>query len=92
MKSLIKPVISEKTIGQTKMLKYTFEANPKSNKIEIAKEVKDLYKVDPIKINIIKHRGKLRRRGRITGHTKNKTFVIITVKKGQKIPGFEIKE
>lgn len=51
---LLRPRITEKSgdISQ-KLNGYTFEIAPKTSKKEVAKEIKNLYKVAPVKINII---------------------------------------
>ena len=64
---------------------YTFEVTDKANKKNIAKAVKELYKVTPVKVNITKlpskkvfSRGKV---GRKSGVKK----AIVYLKKGDKI-------
>jgi len=84
-KILIKPIITEKTTFLEKEGKYVFEVSPKANKTEIKKAIKEIYKVEPTKINIIKSKGKRIRYGRTTGRTKNWKKAIVTLKKGQKI-------
>ena len=81
-----KPRITEKSGLQTENLGvYTFEVTAKANKKNIAKAVGELYKVTPVKVNIINlpakkvfARGKL---GRKSGVKK----AIVYLKKGEKI-------
>lgn len=90
---LVKPLITEKSMSKTSQNKYIFEVNTSANKIEVLKEIKETYKVDPISVNIINVKGKVRLwHGRAAGKTKDWKKAIITLKKGQKIEGFEIKE
>lgn len=90
---LLRPIVTEKSMSGTSNNKYSFEVDPRTNKIEIKKAVKTAYKVDAIRINIINKDGKIKNyRGRGVGKTKNWKKAIITVKGGQKIAGFEIKE
>ena len=92
MRVLIKPIISEKTMGDVAFGKYTFKVAINSNKPEIAKAVKELYKVEPEKVHIIKVRAIeriLRGKKAKTGSYKK---AIITLKKGQKIADFDVKE
>jgi len=81
-----KPRITEKSGIQAEALGvYTFEVTDKANKKNIAKAVKELYKVTPVKVNItnlpakkVFSRGKV---GRKSGVKK----AIIYLKKGDKI-------
>ena len=94
MKQLVlRPIITEKSIGRVALRKYTFEVHPETNKIEVKKAIKDIYKVDAVKVNIINHKGKEKKyRGRISGKTKDWKMAAITLRKGQKIQEFEIKQ
>lgn len=82
---LIRPIITEKSTFLEKEGKYVFEVSPKANKIEIKKAIEEIYKVKPIKINIIKVKGKTVRYGRTSGRTKSWKKAIVTLKKGEKI-------
>lgn len=81
-----KPRITEKSGIQAELNStYTFEVSERANKKSIAKAVKEIYKVTPIKVNIINlpakivhSRGKL---GRKSGVKK----AIVSLKKGEKI-------
>jgi large subunit ribosomal protein L23 len=81
-----KPRITEKSGIQAEALGvYTFEVTDSANKKNIAKAVKELYKVTPVKINItnlpakkVFSRGKV---GRKSGVKK----AIVYLKKGDKI-------
>jgi len=82
---LIRPLITEKATNLSAIGKYLFEVAPKANKTDIKKAIKFLYKVNPIKVNIIKVRGKKVRYGKARGKTKNWKKAIVTLKKGEKI-------
>lgn len=82
---LIKPIITEKAMNLSASGKYVFEVAPKTNKTEIKKAIKLLYKVNPIKVNIIKVKGKKVQYGKARGRTKNWKKAIVTLKKGEKI-------
>lgn len=84
-KILIKPIITEKATELKTLNKYVFEVSPKTNKVEIKKAIQELYNVKPLKINIIKVKGKFVRYGKARGRTKNWRKAIITLKKGEKI-------
>jgi len=90
---IIKPLITEKSMSYANSNKYTFEVHPDANKIEILLSVKELYKVEPLYVQILNVKGKNKSfRGRAGGRTKDRKKAIVTVKKGQKIKGFEIAE
>jgi large subunit ribosomal protein L23 len=64
---------------------YTFEIDPRANKVEVRAAIKAAYKVDPVKVNIVKlpakmvfRRGKV---GRVTGVKK----ALVYMKPGDKI-------
>jgi large subunit ribosomal protein L23 len=81
-----KPRITEKSGLQAELLGvYTFEVTEKANKKNITKAIKELYKVTPVKVNIINlpakaifSRGK---NGRKAGIKK----AVVYLKKGDKI-------
>ena len=66
---IIRPIITEKSMSQFAMKKYTFEVAKSANKIEIAKAVEELFPVKVSKVNTMNVRGHLRRQGRSQGYT-----------------------
>jgi len=62
---------------------------PKTNKIEVAKAVKEIYGVKPVRVNMIKMAGKQARYGRISGRRKDWKKAIITLPSGQTIKIYE---
>lgn len=90
---VLKPIISEKSLGMVENDKYVFKVHLSANKPEITKEIENLYKVKVTGVNIIKVRGENRlSRGRYKIKTTDWKKAIITLKKGDKISGYEIKE
>ncbi|MCL5795241.1 MAG: 50S ribosomal protein L23 [Patescibacteria group bacterium] len=89
----LKPVISEKSMSNTASGKYIFKVSRNANKIEIANSIEKVYKVNVVSINTVNMRAK-QRRFRFCWHFDSAQWkkAIITLKKGQKIEGFEIKE
>lgn len=86
-----RPVVSEKSMGLTKLGLYTFETSLSMTKEAMAKLVKDKFKVDVVSIKSVKSPGKTKlqrnRRGYFkTAETKK---MIVQVKKGQRILLFE---
>jgi large subunit ribosomal protein L23 len=88
-KHLVRPIITEKASFLGMNNSYLFEVYPKSNKIEISKSIQKLYGVKPVKINIMKVRGKKVRYGRKFGNQKSWKKAIITLKQGDKIEIYE---
>ena len=82
---VIKPIISEKSIGGLQENKYTFKVAKDANKIEIAKAVETLFKgVKVAKVNTISVRGRLKRMGRTAGYTSDWKKAIVTLAEGSK--------
>ena len=82
---VVKPLITEKTAALLVENKYVFIVLATANKIEIRKFVEKRYGVKVDGVNIIKARGKKRRRGRITGMTKDRKKAIVTLSSGDSI-------
>ncbi|HEC30521.1 MAG TPA: 50S ribosomal protein L23 [Candidatus Yonathbacteria bacterium] len=82
---LIRPYITEKASIISEANAYTFEVNTSANKSEIAKAIKELYKVTPKKINIVyRPAKKVVSKGKV-GVKSRKKKAIIYLKKGDKI-------
>ena len=58
---ILKPVISEKTTELMGINKYVFRVSMKANKLMVAHAVKELFGVEPEKVNVMTVRGKNRR-------------------------------
>jgi len=86
---LVKPLISEKATFLSGENKYVFEVTINSTKKEVAQAVKDVYGVNPIKVNIIKVLGKARRYGKVSGRTKNRKKAIVTLSEGESLQLYE---
>ena len=59
-----RPVITEQSMAQTEMKRYTFEVAKDANKIEIAKAVEEIFGVKVAKVNTMNMYGKEKRVGR----------------------------
>ena len=59
-----RPIISEQSMEQTEMKRYTFEVAKTANKIEIAKAVEEIFGVKVAKVNTLNMQGKEKRTGR----------------------------
>ena len=81
---IIAPVITEKSMSGIEDKKYTFKVAKDANKIEIAKAVAELFKVDVAKVNTVNVRGKARRMGRYEGYTAAWKKAVVTLKADSK--------
>ena len=77
---IIKPIITEKTMGGMPNKKYTFKVAKDAGQIEVKKAVEEVFKVKVSKVNTLKIRGKFRRHGRYQGYTPSwkKAYVTLT--------------
>ena len=58
-----RPIITEQSMEQTEMKRYTFEVAKTANKIEIAKAVEQIFGVKVAKVNTLNVSGKAKRLG-----------------------------
>ena len=58
-----RPIITEQSMEQTEMKRYTFEVAKSANKIEIAKAVEEIFGVKVVKVNTLNMQGKEKRTG-----------------------------
>ena len=82
---LLRPVITERSMAETNVGRYTFAVDPEATKHDIASAVADAFKVDVISVNTIKVHGKTRRLGRRIGRKPDWKKAVVTVAAGQKI-------
>ncbi len=80
-----KPLVTEKATALDEAGKYVFIIDKHSSKNEIAKAVKNLYKVTVSKVNIINTAEKKKRYRNIVGFKTGVKKAIVTLKAGQKI-------
>ena len=55
-----RPIITEQSMADTEMKRYTFEVAKSANKIEIAKAVEQIFGVKVAKVNTLNMQGKLK--------------------------------
>ncbi|RLC37923.1 50S ribosomal protein L23 [candidate division Kazan bacterium] len=84
-----KPIISEKSISQGAVNKYTFQVAGGSTKPAIAKAIEKLFNVTVIKVNTVKLPGKPKQFKRIKSYRSNRHHAVVTLKAGDKITLFE---
>ena len=90
---ILRPVISEKSMDQSTVHKYTFAVADGANKMQIKSAVEELFKVTVTSVNVLttkrKEKSRNRRRGRQAGYTSPWKKAVVTIKAGDSIEFFE---
>ena len=90
---ILRPVISEKSMDQSTVNKYTFAVADEANKLQIKAAVEELFKVTVLSVNVLtskrKEKSRNRRRGRQVGYTSPWKKAVVTIKAGDSIEFFE---
>ena len=92
---IIEPVLSEKSniAREAECKKYTFKVDPRANKFEIMSAVKELFKVNPTRCNVMNVAGKPKfsrgKGGYTKGYTANWKKAVVTLSKGEVINAIE---
>ncbi|NMB42208.1 MAG: 50S ribosomal protein L23 [Firmicutes bacterium] len=76
---IIKPIVTEKSIGQMEDKKYSFVVNKKANKVAIKKAVEDIFDVRVKSVNTMLVKGKPRRVGMHRGYRPDWKKAIVTL-------------
>ena len=76
---IIRPVITEASMANIAMKKYTFQVLKSANKYEIAKAVEQLFGVDVAKVNTMNVNGKGKRMGQHFGYQPDWKKAIVTL-------------
>ncbi len=93
MKStLVRPVISEKTLNLASRGWYTFMVDKKADKGTIARVISDFYKVKVMDTRVISMHGKMRRVGKLMRASQKPDWkkAMVRLAQGQKIDAFEV--
>jgi large subunit ribosomal protein L23 len=78
---ILKPVITEKSMGEMAQKKYTFLVHPDANKTMIKEAVEKMFNgVKVEKVNTMNLDGKKRRRGMTVGKTAKRKKAIVQLK------------
>jgi large subunit ribosomal protein L23 len=81
---ILKPVITERSMDDAAMKKYTFKVAPDANKTQIKDAVEEIFGVDVKKVNVMNVKGKLKRMGRYVGRTASSKKAIVTLTENSK--------
>ncbi len=91
MGNIIKPLVTEKitTITEKMPNRFGFLVRPEANKLQIKKEIEDLYNVTVVAVNTMNYAGKRSSRytkaGLIRGQKRAYKKAIVTLKEGEVI-------
>ncbi len=81
---ILKPVITEASMAQAAQKKYTFRVADGATKVEIAKAVEELFKVEVKAVNTVSMKAKEKRMGVHVGKTSAWKKAIVTLTEGSK--------
>ena len=85
-----RPLVTEKsTLHRELHNKITIEVDPDANRVEIQKAIESIFKVKVDTVRTVNVKGKIKRRGRIFGKTKDRKKAIVTLMPGERIDFFE---
>jgi large subunit ribosomal protein L23 len=86
---LVRPLITEKNTLLMEQGKYIFEIDRSATKDQVKEAVETIFSVTVAKVHTVSVRGKMRRRGREFGYTKDWKKAIVTLVEGDRIELFE---
>lgn len=81
---IIKPVISETSMDNAQIKKYTFKVATNANKTEVKKAIEEIFEVQVEKVNIMNVRGKIKRMGKNVGKTAATKKAIVSLTENSK--------
>lgn len=85
-----RPIITEQSMSEGELKKYTFEVDRHANKIEIAKAVEEIFGVKVAKVNTMNYDGKKKRLRYVEGRRPNwKKAVVRLTEDSKAIEFFE---
>ena len=76
---ILKPVISETSMADAQVKKYTFKVAVDANKTEVKNAIEEIFDVEVKKVNIMNIKGKLKRMGGTAGYTAASKKAIVTL-------------
>ncbi len=85
---IIRPIITEKSMGIIADKKYTFEVNKNADKTMIKSAVEEIFDVKVKKVNTLNKRGKNKRQGMNVGRTKSWKKAVVTLTADSKTIAF----
>ena len=82
---VLKPVISEKSMEDAQVKKYTFKVAVDANKTEVKQAVEKMFDVKVESVNIMNVAPKTKRMGKYVGKTNKRRKAIVKLKEGSEI-------
>ena len=76
---ILKPVISEQSMEDAQVKKYTFKVATDANKTQVKLAVEEIFGVEVARVNIMNYDGKVKRMGRTVGRTAAYKKAIVTL-------------
>ncbi|MGL4485259.1 MAG: 50S ribosomal protein L23 [Anaerovoracaceae bacterium] len=76
---IIKPVLSERSMEEAQVRKYTFKVAVDANKTQIRLALEEIFGVEVEKVNLMNVKGKKKRMGRNEGMTSASKKAIVTL-------------
>lgn len=86
---IVRPLITEKNTILMESNQYSFEVLREASKPEIKRAIESIFSVTVTRVNTMNVRGKMRRRGREVGYTREWKKAIVTLAEGDRIEIFE---
>ncbi len=86
---LVRPVITERSMADSEMGKYTFVVDRRANKYQIRNAVEEVFGVRVLRVNTMRMLGKRRRMGMHVGRRPNWKKAIVQLAPGQELDFFE---
>jgi large subunit ribosomal protein L23 len=86
---IVRPLVTEKSMGGIANGEYTFVVDLHANKVEIRKAVEAIWDVKVAHVNTMRMHGKTRRMGRTSGRRPNWKKAIVKLVEGQRIEFFD---
>lgn len=90
VKNALTPLVTEKSAHQADSGVYAFCVPAASNRVEIREAFRELYKVTPLRVNILRVHGKEQRFGRSFSRESDWKKALITVPSGTRIDVFTL--
>ena len=89
---IIRPVVTEKSYVLAETGKYTFRVADKAHKTQIRQAIEQLFDVKVVEVRTASVKSKPKRRGQISGRTRQWKKAIVQVREGDTIPIFQVFE
>lgn len=88
--TLLAPLVTEKTAKLADEGVYAFEVPVSANRVAIREAFRELYKVTPVKVNIVRVHGKEHRFGKFVSRAEDWKKALVRVPKGTRVDIFSL--